>query len=88
LILNGSPVSQCNLKNIRAIVNQLTGQVITSSNTFEFKKWQDNREQLVEFFPQADINSINVQIKACLEDGKEVPVHSNRVDINITSNSQ
>ena len=47
LKLNSNEISMKKVNNIRVTVDQMTGSVITSSNTYEFPEWKDNREQLV-----------------------------------------
>lgn len=47
LNLNNSSISMKKLQNIKAVLSQYNGNVITSSSIFEFTSWADNQEHMI-----------------------------------------
>jgi hypothetical protein len=85
LMVNSTRIPLKKLKKIKAVLSQFTGNVITSSNIFEFSSWDDHQEQLIEFFPQSEINSISIQLETEIEDNKTIQVDSNTLKIALSS---
>jgi hypothetical protein len=64
LIMNRCPMSLLLLKDIKAKVTVVNNQNISSFYEFNFEKWTDDQDQIIEFPVQSYISNIFVEVSA------------------------